>query len=160
MTVAPTGPLSIVLVAPDSRSEALDPSMDFAKYAETRDPALIKEKPGMRAPRFNISPIKRVPFIENIDTCSTHVVKCEVAFAWACHEIDKGDGNSLKPDAADITTMPNGTKVAGGEWIEKVADEFGVPAIYEVGHVIYQRAKLKAGAAGPFFLWAGTGLAR
>jgi hypothetical protein len=156
----PTGSLRAVLVHPHCRSDALDPEMDFAKYIETRDESLVKVRTGMVAPWFVLKPIKKVLCAEHLDTIQTHTARAHASFLVACHEIDCGNDRILKPEPGELTPGAYGSHVASDEWMDRVANEFGLEAVYEMGHLAWQRARLKAGAAGPFTLWAGTGVGR
>lgn len=77
------------------------------------------------------------------------------AFVLGCHEIRLPDGTTMRP--AKMTAGANGTSAPADEnrWIDEVSRKFGLETVYEVGSVIYERARLPEGAQGPFFYRAG-----
>lgn len=149
------GPLKAVAINAFAR-EALSPEMDFAKYEETRDESLILERDGMKAPRFTLKPLRKVLVAETIDTAETRTLRSIFAFQYACHEVDLGDGTVMRPDKSELNQGLYGHQVASYEWVDRVADAVGLQSVYEMGDLAVQRSRLKAGATGPFVLWAGT----
>jgi hypothetical protein len=77
------------------------------------------------------------------------------AFVLGCHEVRIPGEEPMRPrkmaPERDGMTGPANEN----EWIDAVARRFGLETIYEVGAVIYGRARLPEGARGPFFYPAG-----
>ena len=77
------------------------------------------------------------------------------AFVFGCHEIRLASGEVVKP--AKLSGDRDGVTAPEKEnaWIDEVARRFGLETIYEIGSVIYSRARLPEEARGPFYYPGG-----
>lgn len=151
MTHDPLGSIEMVIVSKRFRDPALDAeSMQLDEYVKTRDPALIRDREGMTATRFFCEPLKRTWVAETVDSFEAESKRYGLAFLAACTAVRLGDGTVLKPETR--YEGPYKQLVAGPEWHERIADQFGMVTIYEIGKLAWERAQLPAGARGPFGL--------
>jgi hypothetical protein len=133
-----------------------DPALDMTAeeleaYAKSRDPALIKEKPGMRAVRHYVRPM-RADAASMIETVANAIERTSTYYRVACHRIEDADGKAIEPNAkTDLEPWSTGRKIAKREWLATVADVSGFDAIVEVGLVIGERACMRRDERGP--LW-------
>lgn len=142
----PTGPITVVRINRESRDPALDDKMDFEKYADTRDPSLIKEKDGQRATRFELTPLDAIFCAEYVDSKLTIPQQNMMAFLASCHAYTLPSGNVVR---ADVKVGAYGQPMASMEWAREVAARFGITTMYELGHVTWTRTRLPVEGALP-----------
>lgn len=140
-------------------SEPDDPDLPSAAarmeaYRKTRDPSALVMKPDQRPTAFVCKPLAASLVAKVLDG-RTLLSAYLAAFVYGCHEIRMPDGEPIKP--AKLVQIASGPSVPTNEdlWIDTVARRFGLETIYEIGSVIYERARLPEGARGPFFYRAG-----
>ena len=131
--------------------DASMPSADdrLAENRRTRDLARLVLKTGEAPTRFVCKPLSPSVVARLLDDRSTVQARL-AAFVFGCHEIKLPDGSSLRPgkmlpQSGGITAPADENK-----WIDEVARRFGLDTIYEIGSVIYERARLPESARGPF----------
>lgn len=146
MLLNPAGTLSVVACNPEARDPALDDSMDVRAYEQTRDPALIKERTGMRAVRYDLSALDVVFVAEHIDSRLSPSAMQKAAFLASCHVFTDASGErhvaKTKPGAY-------GQPIADDDWFRKVAAVCGLFGVYELGSVAWLRSRLPLVAASP-----------
>lgn len=141
-TPDPFAPLEIVLVDPQCRDEALADEMDFEKYAETRDPELIKERPGTRALRFRLTPITRTFLIEKVDAQEAGSMRWAMAVMGGCHSfVDERGEKHESPTYPVKGDTPQ--RMAPAKWITgELLDVIPIEGVYEIGREVRRRAAL------------------
>jgi hypothetical protein len=133
-----------------------DPALDMSvserrAYAESRDPAKIRELPGKSAVRYVIRPLT-VSQSTIVDQRVYMHERLLWAFMLACGEIQNADTDG--PSAGKRMT-PTRTIDMGGHkafvWddreLDVIQEAFGRAALYEIGGVIWERT-LRGKAAG------------
>lgn len=147
----PTKPLKVVLLSDPNLSD----EMDVVAYQKTRDESLIKDKSdACKAVRFELQPIT-YRCLTAIDRFHASMPgRWTEAFLSSCRAIYFSDGTVWQPKGLQ-TIRPEGRKVswtvAGDEWEERVVARWGINALYELGRIAYDRARLptEGGDADP-----------
>lgn len=73
---------------------------------------------------------------------------------WVCcvlaglHEVRRPDGPPLRP--AGLDRGPAGVRLARDEWVDRLAAEYGLETVYEMGNTIDRISRLPASRRGPF----------
>jgi hypothetical protein len=136
-------------------AEMVDPAIDettsdLKTYAKTRNPAALKFKPGQRPVLFKLRELSATFVGEELDGLEWNK-RALLAFRAACHAITLADGKALAPVAKDVEEhAAHGVRVAGKEWVERVAKKIGMKSVYEAGSVAIRRAHLAEDEMGPF----------
>lgn len=146
------------IVEPLDVVSVLDPAldrerMDVELYAETRDPSLIREVPGLAAVRFRIAPLTSTQFA-HCDSASNVGMQIVTAFMFAVREVQNhpSRGVTLRPDRRIPNGLGGEIAVLDDRTIEQIRAAYGVAAIYEIGSVAYERALLSGNAWGGAWL--------
>lgn len=123
-------------------------------YRKTRDASGLVMKSDQRPTVFVCKPLS-ASLVAKILDGRTLLAAHLAAFIYGCHEIRLPDGTPIKP--VKVKQIEGGPGVPTDEnlWIDTVSRKFGLETIYEIGSVIYERARLPEGARGPFFYRAG-----
>lgn len=111
--------------------------MDVRKYAETRDPGLIVERPGMRAARWTIRDLTK----RESDICDeqTHIVrKYNLAIAFALLEVELGS-EKLVPTTAVPDRTGGSRPIWDDEAIAELQRRTSKLVLREIAHVICER---------------------
>lgn len=147
MLLNPLGTLTVVRVNGFARDPALADDMDLKTYDDTRDPALIREKPGHTAARFELSPLDAMFVAEHIDSARSDSMRQMNAFLASCHAYTKPTGERV---SAKVTPAAYGQAVADVEWVREIASQFGMSTVYELGALAWFRTRLPRSAEAPF----------
>ncbi len=125
------------------------------EYRKTRDVSKLAKKPGAEFTRFVCKPLP-ASFVAAVLDNMNLTVRHMIAFRQSCHRVCLPEGGDIKPPNK-LRPEACGTKAADDVWIDVVARRFGLETIYEVGRVIYERARLPEGAhgTGPYY-WPGS----
>jgi hypothetical protein len=119
-------------------------------YRRSRDPKELSFLPGLEPHRFRAKPLPAV-FAASVLEGMVPSARNALAFATACHEVVLPDGATLRPRS--VKASSHGTRCSDDEWVNTIAERFGLETVYEVGRVAYERARLPRGARGPFSWW-------
>jgi len=158
------------LLSPLKVACVIDPSIDRAssdliRYEQTRDPALIRALPGEKLILFNIRPLTTIQFTDYVEIQTSVAARYRAAFQCAIDSIEgiEPSGQAWKP-----TGMVHDEE-AGGPISVVLATELpylrklgvGYKYIYEIGHLVCERAMLegKVFGGGAHFTLPPTSLA-
>lgn len=142
------------LVSPLRAVCVLDPAldrlaMDVARYAETRDPALVRELPGRRARWVILDPLSVGDFVI-ADGYPATSMKVRAAFRYAVREIHAFDGSErLHPKRLVVGEDGRERAVWTDEELDRIFHVLGAAFLYEIGSLAYERA-----VSGNF--WGGS----
>jgi hypothetical protein len=134
------------LVSPLRVVSVLDPAldrvaMDVALYAETRDPALVRELPGQRARWVTLQPLTGSDALI-VDCYSEQALKLKTAFVYsvACIENFERPTEHLRPTRV-IATAGGGERFVwtDAEW-ESIFRVLNMKFVYEMGLLAIDRA--------------------
>jgi hypothetical protein len=133
------------LVSPLRAVSVMDPaldraSMDVERYAETRDPSLVREMPGRLARWAELEPLT-FDQLAGVDSLPAPAAKLMQAFRLSC----RGVHNLM---AAGVAARPTEMVRQGQRdvpmWtsqdLQLIARELGAAYVYEIGTVAYERA--------------------
>lgn len=130
------------------------------KYALTRDNDLLVVKEGATPEWFHV---RRLPamWLPRLEVCVTAGERYTLAFRAAVHAIDTS-GEPLRVSAPgergrfEATAADMGVSLAPVEWVQEIADRFGLEVVHEMGRVAIEASRLPKGSRGPFTSWGGT----
>lgn len=152
MTTTPSsvlGPLRTVRVTPAVLDPAIDlDSSEYIAFIQTRDETKLKFHEGQKPDWFILQPISKRSMMFGIDAEQNPAHRRMMAFRSACHEIQCGDGTVMRAD----TYGPIQNGLSKLEWVDAVADRFGVEAVYEMADVAMSRARAASGKAPAYGL--------
>ena len=120
---------------------------DLAAYATTRDPALLKIKPGAKPTTFQVRGLS-VGYLAGVVESERGKMRALLAVLGAVHEVETYDGRVLQPEK--VTTGAFKQKIADDTWLNLLRDEVGFDALEEIGLVAISRAKLPKRVRIPF----------
>lgn len=139
-------------------SEAADadvpgPDERLAEYRKTRDPKALVLKSEQKPTWFVCKPLSPTSAV-GLDGFTLLGAR-RMAFVLGCHEVRLPNGDVMKPKK--LKAGPGGTALPADEnaWVDEIGRRFGLETIYEIGSVIYERARLPESARGPFSYRAG-----
>ena len=119
-------------------------------YRKTRDPAALVLRAGASPTRFVVRGMSAM-FVQSVLASLPAQPRNALAFACACHEVVLPDGAVLKPRS--LKAAAHGARCSEDEWLDVIAQRFGVATVDEIGRVAYERARLPRDARGPFSFW-------
>ena len=170
--MADSSSLSVVLKCASLSRIPADPALDLdamrasadgdarIKYAFTRDNALLVTREGAEPEWFHV---RRLPamWLPRLEVCATAGERYTLAFRAAVHAIDvTGEPLRVSPPGEkgrwEATPMDAGVSLAPVEWVQEIADRFGLEVVHEMGRVAIEASRLPKGARGPFTSWGGT----
>ena len=150
MLLNPIGTLTVVRINPLSRDPALlvdgDDAMDLRAYADTRDPKLIREKAGMRAVRFEMSPLDAIFVGEHIDSKPTDSERSMMTFLSSCLAYTDEKNQRV---VATTRAGAYGQPMADEKWIRSFVATFGMSTLYELAAVAWMRTRVPVTAEAP-----------
>lgn len=159
----PLAPKRIVRVNP----YCIDPALDLEQtnlysYRVTRDESELVALPGRELGWIHIERMKRAVLTALVDSVRGEQARLEIAFRACVKRIEIPGAEAIEPDAKGFVTWATGARVAGDEWIDRIADleGHGFNVVLEAGQVAMDMAKLAPGARGPFGLPPGAGASR
>jgi hypothetical protein len=129
--------------------KALSEDMDFTAYAESFDPALIKEREGERAARFNVRPMRATFMSEEIHAEPSESKQRSLAFRACCHRVVLGDGTVLEVDRKKLRDGRYGARIAPAEWWDQVCDAVGIHHAYSAAVFGILRSSIPKAAKSP-----------
>jgi hypothetical protein len=92
---------------------------------------------------------------------ATGVRRAQNAVLIACHAFTDALGVEHRAsDHGGLTAVTKGVAIASDDWLDHVADLYGVKAISEIAAVVITRAEVGPSAVSPFLLPLGLLLAR
>jgi len=139
-------------------SESDDPEVPssadrLAKYRADRDLAHLVLN-GSETTRFVCKPISRAFALKVLDGLPLHLARVS-AFLVGCHEIRQPEGKVLAPRKLSAGKMGTSIPQNEDEWLNRVIGAYGAETIYEIGSVIYDRARAPEAALAPFSYLGG-----
>ena len=143
-SLGPLGPLEVIATWPDVlRAQGVTLHMnpdELKKYRTTRDKALVKVE-GDKQPPWAV--VKRLPpsYTPMIQSYERPTVFA-MSFKAAVHLIRMPDGTDLRPKPAQLTAIREGVDMASDEWVDLVADRWGMDFVLEVGRVAWEFARM------------------
>lgn len=148
----PTTPIRAIVVDPRARDKALDDDIAaIREYIRTRDIDKAKLISGIEPAEFILEPLDVIFLAQEIDSEPAESIRRTKAFSASCRSVKCG-ADTIKPER--LIQGRYGTQLAPDDFIREVAAKYTMHAVYEMGDVAIQRARLGAAAAGPFG-WSG-----
>ena len=165
--------LRCIRINPTDPDEALDPAamakpLDGeavsrgARYMLTRDEKYLAFREGASPVWFNLRRLSAAWMVDVLDGLFGAPQQRMLAFRAACHAIEApGEPLVVSPagskGARFVAAEPNhGVSLAPEEWVQEVADRFGLETVQEMGRVAIDLSRLPRAARGPFGYWGGS----
>lgn len=146
---------------------SLDPAIDFANdetnlmlYQLTRDESRLRFRASVEPTRFVLTRLSHKFATLVLDQVVNVSERLELAFRAACVGVEIPGEESLAPDPAKCVEYRTGVRVAGEQWVDAIADRFGVATVKEMGQVAWDMTQLAPGQDGPFVWPPGSALNR
>lgn len=134
----------------------------WASYLVTRDESLLRFRDAMEPTWFHLRRLPAMWLCDVLDGVFSASSQRVLAFRAACHAVmvpGEPLSVSLHGTAGSrfVASPPDrGVSLAPAEWVEEVADRFGLETVQEVGRVAIDHSRLPKGSRGPFGLWHGS----
>lgn len=121
----------------------------LAEYRRTRDRSALVLKPDSKPTLFVCKPLAASLVARLLDERSLPQARLG-AFVLGCHEVVLPDGSKLAPKRLSPQVGGAAAPTDENAWVDEIARRFGLDTVYEIGSVIYERARLPESARGPF----------
>jgi len=168
----PSTTLRLALVGSTSQqSPNCDPALDLtapgaasrlSAYERSRSDAdrdALPLRPDGRLSLFAVQPLTSAGVRLVMD--ATGVRRAQNAVLIACHAFTDALGVEHRAsDHGGLTAVTKGVAIASDDWLDHIADLYGVKAISEIASVVITRAEVGPSAVSPFLLPLGLLLAR
>lgn len=134
----------------------------LARYLSTRDEALLVFAKDAPAPVwFNLRRLSAAWMTDILDGLFSPAAQRVLAFRAACHSIDSSPplvvaAHGTKGAQYVAGEANHGVSLAPEEWVEEVAQLYGLETVHEIGRVAIDFSRLPRGARGPFGYWGGS----
>lgn len=168
--------LKVVRCSPSNHEPALDPVMldappvaegeakkdaPITSYFFTRDPELLRFLPDMKPTWFHLRRLPASWMCAVLDNTFPRPAQRLLALRAALHTIETptevlsvqapGEKGPFVATPADY-----GVTLAPHEWVQEIADRWGLDAVQEMGELVIVHSRLPRGARGPFGAWGGS----
>lgn len=133
-----------------------------ARYIMARDEALLVFRSEAPSPVwFNLRRLSAAWMTDILDGLFSASAQRVLAFRAACHSVDGPEPLTVAAHGAKGARFaagePNhGVSLAPEEWVQEVADLYGLETVHEIGRVAIDFSRLPRGARGPFGYWGGS----
>lgn len=134
----------------------------LGRYMLTRDETLLVFRAdGPKPVWFNLRRLSAAWMTDILDGLFSASAQRVLAFRAACHSIDGPEpltvaAHGTKGALYVAGEANHGVSLAPPEWVEEVAERFGLETVHEIGRVAIDFSRLPRGARGPFGYWGGS----
>lgn len=133
-----------------------------ARYIMTRDEAMLAFRADAPPPVwFNMRRLSAAWMTDVLDGLFSASAQRVLAFRAACHSIEAPEpltvaAHGTKGARFVAGESNHGVSLAPEEWVQEVAEIYGLETVHEVGRVAIDFSRLPRGARGPFGFWGGS----
>lgn len=157
----PSDPDPALDVAVMSRPVDGDSLSRAARYLVTRDESLLVFREAMAPTWFHLRRLSAAWMVDVLDGLFSAPAQRMLAFRAACHAVEGDEmltvAQAGSKGARFVATEANhGVGLAPEEWVQEIADRFGLETVQEMGRVAIDLSRLPKAARGPFGYWAGS----
>ena len=157
----PSDPDPALDVAVMSRPVDGDSLSRAARYLVTRDESLLVFREAMAPTWFHLRRLSAAWMVDVLDGLFSAPAQRRLAFRAACHAVEGDEMLTVAQPGSKgarfvATEAHHGVGLAPEEWVQEIADRFGLETVQEMGRVAIDLSRLPKAARGPFGYWAGS----
>lgn len=157
----PSDPDPALDVAVMSRPVDGDSLSRAARYLVTRDESLLVFREAMAPTWFHLRRLSAAWMVDVLDGLFSAPAQRMLAFRAACHAVEGDEmltvAQAGSKGARFVAIEANhGVGLAPEEWVQEIADRYGLETVQEMGRVAIDLSRLPKAARGPFGYWAGS----
>jgi hypothetical protein len=153
----PSDPDPALDVAVMSRPVDGDSLSRAARYLVTRDESLLVFREAMAPTWFHLRRLSAAWMVDVLDGLFSAPAQRMLAF----HAVEGDEMLTVAQPGSKgarfvATEAHHGVGLAPEEWVQEIADRFGLETVQEMGRVAIDLSRLPKAARGPFGYWAGS----
>jgi hypothetical protein len=132
------------------------------RYVMTRDESLLVFRADAPPPTwFNLRRLSAAWMTDILDGLFSASSQRVLAFRAACHSIEAAEPLSVASHGTKSARFVagdanHGVSLAPEEWVQEIAEIYGLETVHEIGRVAIDFSRLPRGARGPFGFWGGS----